>query len=116
MRIPRPAHLTELTVLLCFGLTACSAHFTTVSNTVPEPPAESAAVAPPPAEPQEDLAVSQLENQHLHHHLGGITRFVAMSLDTLGVADQKRPQVERLQNDLEACLAPAREVDQNLLM
>lgn len=115
MRTTQSAGLAGLAVALGFGLSACSAHLT-MASTTPEPPPESAAVTPPPAEPQEDQAITQLEEQHLHHHHGGITRFVAMSLDTLGVEDEKRDQVARLQGDLEACMSPAREIEQNLLI
>ncbi|HTP28934.1 MAG TPA: hypothetical protein VMK12_25155, partial [Anaeromyxobacteraceae bacterium] len=38
-----------------------------------------------------------------------------MSLDTLGTDDAKRPQIEKLQSDLYACMAPAREVERALL-
>ncbi len=115
MPTSRSATVTGLTLCLGLGLTGCSAHLTTAS-TVPEPPPESVAVTPPPGEPQEDQAVVQLEQRHRHHHHGGLTRFISMSLDTLGVEDEKRPQVMRLQSDLEACLTPAREIEQGLLM
>lgn len=42
--------------------------------------------------------------------------FVAMSLDTLGTGDAKRPQVEKLQRDLRTEMAPARDATKNLLL
>jgi Spy/CpxP family protein refolding chaperone len=81
-----------------------------------------AAQAPPPAggastssaTPAEDQAASELKEHHRHHHHGGVTQFIAMSLDTLGTDDAKRPQVEKLQSDLRAQMAPAREAEQSL--
>ena len=79
---------------------------------------DSARVAAPPAadaEPSEAQAAAGLRDHHRHHHHGGITQFIAMSLDTLGTDDAKRPQIEKLQGDLHTCMAPARVIETNLL-
>jgi Spy/CpxP family protein refolding chaperone len=55
-----------------------------------------------------------LKEHHRHHHDGGVTKFIAMSLDTLGTDDAKRPQIEQLQSDLHAQMAPGREAEQSL--
>ncbi len=66
-------------------------------------------------EPAEDQAGLEVMEHHRHHHLGGITQFIALSLDTLGEEDAKRPQVEQLQRELYECMAPAREIKTTLL-
>jgi len=42
-------------------------------------------------------------------------KFIAMSLDTLGVDDAKRPEIEKIQSDLRAQMAPARDAEKELL-
>lgn len=63
-----------------------------------------------------DQAAAELMEHHRHHHHGGVTQFIAMSLDTLGVPDAKRAQVEAVQVDLHACMTPAREIENDLLV
>ena len=62
--------------------------------------AATAAEAPPVASPTGpspvDAAAAGLR-EHYRHHGGGILRFVAMSLDTLGGDDAKRAEVAKLQ-------------------
>jgi len=65
--------------------------------------------------PTVDQAASDLMEHHRHHHSGGVTQFIAMSLDTLGVPDAKRPRVEAVQVDLHACMTPSREIENDLL-
>ena len=57
----------------------------------------------------DEQAAAELREHHRHHQRGGVTQFIAMSLDTLGEDDAQRPQVEELQTSLRACLAPVRE-------
>jgi len=45
-----------------------------------------------------------------------MTQFIAMSLDTLGTDDAKRPRVEKIQSDLVECMAPSREIERGLLL
>jgi Spy/CpxP family protein refolding chaperone len=68
------------------------------------------------AQPSDDQAALEVQDHHRHHSHGGVTQFIAMSLDTLGTDDAKRPQIEKIQNDLNACMAPARDVERILLM
>jgi Spy/CpxP family protein refolding chaperone len=67
------------------------------------------------AAPADDAAATELKEHHRHHHHGGITQFVAMSLDTLGHDEAKRPQIEKIQSDLRTCMKPAREINRALL-
>jgi hypothetical protein len=56
-----------------------------------------------------------LLEHHRYHHHGGVTLFIAMSLDTLGVAPEKRAEVRKIQADLHAKLQPALAADQKLV-
>ncbi len=62
-----------------------------------------------------EQATAELREHHRHHHQGGVTQFIAMSLDSIGVDEAKRPQIETIQGDLYACMAPARDVEKSLL-
>lgn len=63
----------------------------------------------------EDQASSELKEHHRHHQHGGVTQFIAMSLDTLGTDDAKRPEVEKLQAGLQTCMAPVGEIEKTLM-
>ncbi len=85
----------------------------------------SAASAPPSAPSTtgastnaaaDDDAIAGLNEHHRYHHHGGVTLFIAMSLDTLGVAPEQRAAVEKIRSDLHARLEPARLAEQNLLI
>jgi Spy/CpxP family protein refolding chaperone len=85
---------------------------------VPAPVAPASAPAAPasaPADqavdstPADQEATAGLRAHHGHHHYGGLAMFVALSLDTLGTDDAKRPQIEKLQADLRDRMKPARE-------
>jgi Spy/CpxP family protein refolding chaperone len=78
----------------------------------------SAADAPPAATPTGavvDETTAGLEEHHRFHHHGGMTLFIAMSLDTLGVSPEQKAAVERIKADLHARMEPARIAEQNLL-
>jgi Spy/CpxP family protein refolding chaperone len=83
--------------------------------------AASASAAPAEAPPQtekaeeEDEAANDLMEHHRHHHRGGVTRFIAMSLDTLGIAPDQRAAVEKIHAELRTSLTPARDADAKLL-
>ena len=64
--------------------------------------------------PADHEATAALRAHHRHHHHGGLAMFVALSLDTLGTDDAKRPQIEKLQADLHERMKPAREAERNL--
>jgi Spy/CpxP family protein refolding chaperone len=106
----RVLRMTGLVLVAGFGLTAAIAH-------AQAPPPTTGGGAPTPsATPADDEAAAQLKEHHRHHHHGGVTKFIAMSLDTLGTDDAKRPQIEKLQSDLHAQMASAREAEKNLLL
>lgn len=72
-----------------------------------------AAPAGPSAEEQE--AKAGLVEHHRHHHYGGVTLLLAMSLDTLGVSPEQKVALEKIRNDLQARMEPARAAEQSLL-
>jgi Spy/CpxP family protein refolding chaperone len=74
------------------------------------PPAATAA-APNPAD--DDVAEGLMEHHRNHHH-GGVTLFIAMSLDTLGVSPEQEAAVERIRKDLHAGMEPARAAEQSV--
>jgi Spy/CpxP family protein refolding chaperone len=99
--------MTGLALVAGFGLSAAG-----IRAAQAPPPAGGASTST--ATPADDQAASELKEHHRHHHHGGVTQFIAMSLDTLGTDDAKRPQVEKLQSDLHAQMAPAREAERSL--
>jgi Spy/CpxP family protein refolding chaperone len=71
-----------------------------------------AATAPPPttatsAQPEDDEPAADLTEHHRHHHHGGVTMFIAMSLDTLGATPEQTAVIEKIQADLFAKMEPA---------
>jgi Spy/CpxP family protein refolding chaperone len=63
-----------------------------------------------------DQAAAELREHHRYHQSAGVMRFVAMSLDTLGTSDDaKRAEIEKLQGEMNAHMAPAREAEKELL-
>jgi Spy/CpxP family protein refolding chaperone len=80
----------------------------------------SAANTPPPATAAtataaDDDAAAGLTEHHRYHHHGGVTLFIAMSLDTLGVSPEQRAAVEKIRTDLHARMEPARIAEQALV-
>ena len=75
-------------------------------------PADQAADDPTPADQE---ATAGLRAHHRHHHHGGVAMFVALSLDTLGADEAKKPKLEKLQADLRSRMEPAREAEKKLL-
>jgi len=64
----------------------------------------------------EDEAVNEdLRTYHRHHHHGGVAMFIAMAIDTLGLDPTKKAQVEKIQTDLKAKMAPARDAEHDLM-
>lgn len=88
--------LPTLAGLALMGLTAC-AH-TSGSND------------------DDDDASAELRDHHRHHHRGGVTQFIAMSLDTIGEDDAQRPAIEKLRRSLNDCMEPAREIEKHLVL
>jgi Spy/CpxP family protein refolding chaperone len=83
---------------------ACGAHG---SNNGPPP--STAATA-------DDDAVAGLLEHHGYHHHGGVTLFIAMSLETLGVPPEQREAVEKIRDRLHASMDGARQAEQALVM
>jgi Spy/CpxP family protein refolding chaperone len=80
------------------------------------PSASAAASATPPGSENEDdkLATEEVIEHHRFHH-GGITSFISMSLDTLGVAAERKAAVEKIQHDLDTRMLPLHEAQRALL-
>lgn len=63
----------------------------------------------------EEQAADELRTHHRHHHHGGLAMFIHMAIDTLGVAPEKKAQLEKIQGDLFVAMAPARDASRALL-
>jgi Spy/CpxP family protein refolding chaperone len=78
--------------------------------------APAATPAPPiPASAEDEESSADLGEHHRHHHHGGVTMFIAMSLDSLGVSPEQAATVEKIQGDLFAKMEPAHAAEQSLL-
>jgi|CZKU01.1.fsa_nt_gi Spy/CpxP family protein refolding chaperone len=79
----------------------------------------NSASTPPPATAAavdgDDDATADLTEHHRYHHHGGVTLFIAMSLDTLGVSPEQRAAVAKIRADLHARMEPARAAEQTLV-
>jgi Spy/CpxP family protein refolding chaperone len=95
---------------LALVLGACCA-FGCAGKTANGAPAASAASTPA----ADDDAMAGLMEHHRYHHHGGMTLFIAMSLDTLGVSREQRAAVEKIRLDLHNGMQPAVIADQNLV-
>jgi Spy/CpxP family protein refolding chaperone len=77
------------------------------------------ATASPPATAasatDDDNATAGLTEHHRYHHHGGVTLFVAMSLDTLGISPEQRADIDKIRADLHARMEPARTAEQTLV-
>jgi Spy/CpxP family protein refolding chaperone len=78
-------------------------------------PAEGAASNPAGPSPEDEEVSADLGEYHRHHHHGGVTLFIAMSLDSLGVAPDQAAKIEKIQGDLFAQIEPAHAAEQKLL-
>jgi Spy/CpxP family protein refolding chaperone len=67
------------------------------------PPATTATSA----QPEDDEPAADLAEHHRHHHHGGVTMFIAMSLDTLGASPEQKDKIEKIQADLFTKMEPA---------
>ncbi|HEX3775143.1 MAG TPA: hypothetical protein VHV51_11805 [Polyangiaceae bacterium] len=88
------------------GANACA------SQHAAAPPPTSANAAQSAAD--DDEASGLLEHHRFHHH-GGVTLFIAMSLDTLGLPQNERAAVEKIRQDLHTHMQPALAADQSLV-
>ncbi|HEY1697059.1 MAG TPA: hypothetical protein VGG39_33095 [Polyangiaceae bacterium] len=112
--------------LLCTGLVggcqeSSGGTAPTTSATASAAPTTSAAptastmVAGEAGAPGEDEAADELRDYHRHHHMGGVTMFITMSLDTIGVDASKKAQITKIQADLDGKMQPARDAEHALL-
>jgi Spy/CpxP family protein refolding chaperone len=90
---------------------AASASAAAPSAVAVTPPAPTVAAQPITAD---DSVNESLRDYHRHHH-GGLTSFISMAVDTLGLDEAKRASVEKIQSDLRAKTAPAREAENEVL-
>jgi Spy/CpxP family protein refolding chaperone len=102
------AHRSIATLLLALG---AGSAFGCAGKAANSAPAATAASVPP----ADDDAMAGLMEHHRFHHHGGVTLFIAMSLDTLGVSPEQRAVVEKIRTDLHAGMQPAVAADQNLI-
>ena len=74
----------------------------------------TAATSPPTTATtaSEDDATADLVEHHRHHRHGGVTLFIAMSLETLGVSPDQRAAIEKIRADLHAAMEPAHVAEQ----
>jgi Spy/CpxP family protein refolding chaperone len=82
---------------------------TTSSAPAVDPKAAAASAA------EAEKATSELHDHHRHHHHGGVAMFIHMAIDTLGVSPEKKAQLEKIQADLHAKMAPSREAGRAVL-
>jgi len=66
------------------------------------------------ANPPDDEAAGLMEHHRYHHH-GGVTLFIAMSLDTLGVSPEQREAVDKIRGELHAQMEATRGAEQGLV-
>jgi len=78
-------------------------------------PTGSAPAVAPTATAADDQAAADVTEHHRHHHHGGVTMFVAMSLDTLGAPPEQHAAIEKIQAELFAKMEPARSAEQQVV-
>jgi Spy/CpxP family protein refolding chaperone len=81
-----------------------------LTNAAPPGPAANAAQSA-----ADDQASDELRDHHRHHHHGGVARFIAMSIDTLGVAPENEARLQQIQRRLHEQMAPSRDAERKLL-
>ncbi|MGO9708066.1 MAG: periplasmic heavy metal sensor [Polyangiaceae bacterium] len=118
------ASVPGLLLVAGMGLTACdkgsNGAAPVASATATPPPPTPTAPAAPAAASSADVAADEAINEdlrdyHRHHHHGGVTMFISMAIDTLGLDAAKKAQVEKIQNELHTKMAPARDAEHDLL-
>jgi Spy/CpxP family protein refolding chaperone len=93
------------------GGAASSSAAAASSSVAVSPPAPT--LAPQPVA-TDDAVNESLRDYHRHHH-GGLSSFISMAVDTLGLDEAKRTEVAKIQSDLRAKTAPARDAENELL-
>jgi len=96
--------------------TSASAAPVASASARPAPSAAPSASAAQAGSTPEDQAVDdELRSYHRHHHHGGVHMFISMAIDTLGLDATKKAAVQKIQSDLHAKMAPARDAEHDLL-
>jgi Spy/CpxP family protein refolding chaperone len=95
---------------LVFGVTCIFGGCAGGSESTPPPTSATSAASP---DDSDDVA-ADLNSHHRHHHHGGVTMFIAMSLESLGVSPEQKAAIEKVQSDLYAKMEPARLAEQNV--
>ena len=99
----------------CFVLSACGESGNSPPPAAPNgEAAQTSSTGAPSSTTEDDVQSDGVRDRHRHAH-GGVMTFVAMSIDTLGLPADKRAQAEKIQSDLQAKLAPARDAEQTVL-
>lgn len=94
-----------LALMTGVGLNGCAAH--SAASEAPTADATSRA---------SEQAATELREHHRHHHRGGVTQLIAMSLGTLDVDDASSARVDKLHDELRACMEPAGAIEKKLLV
>jgi Spy/CpxP family protein refolding chaperone/uncharacterized tellurite resistance protein B-like protein len=97
-------HVNPRIILVATLVAACGGA-TAPTHPALEPPPEATA-----ADIDED-AVADLFERDRHHHYGGITMFVAMSIDSLGLMPSQRTAVLPIQRELYRAMDVARDAE-----
>jgi Spy/CpxP family protein refolding chaperone len=62
----------------------------------------------------DDAVNESLRDYHRHHH-GGLSSFISMAIDTLGLDEMKKATIAKIQTELRAKMAPAHDAEHDLL-
>jgi Spy/CpxP family protein refolding chaperone len=98
-----------------FGIVAVVLFASTVAIGCGGATANSAPATEATADPAGDEANADLMEHHRYHHHGGVTLFIAMSLDTMGLPPEEQAAVEKIRSDLHARMEPAHVAEQSLI-
>jgi Spy/CpxP family protein refolding chaperone len=85
----------------------------TISMASASASADPAAAAAEQAD--EEQAADELRTHHRHHHGGGVAMFIHMAIDTLGVAPEKKAQLDKIQSDLYAAMQPVHDANKGVI-
>ena len=94
-----------LSLLGCTALLGCAA--SAASRPVPTTAASGISA--------DDDLIADMNDRHRYHARGGVTMFIALSLDTLGLPLERQAAVTKIQSDLFTIMEPARVDEQRVL-
>jgi Spy/CpxP family protein refolding chaperone len=100
---------TALATAAPTGAATAAATATASAAATVDPAAAAAAAA------EQEKAAEGIRMHHRHHHHGGVAMFIHMAIDSLGVAPEKKAQLEKIQATLHASMAPSRDAGRNVL-